>query len=364
MGLNWNVHGSAGRQSPSLDPSEMEGAWVPKNNNSGDDRTSTLPSATSSLGFQPSRRLPFNSSSFDEFIQLKPTSYGNGFVPIYDYQMANYKTSRENRLKFLRHESLAHQTDEIYMKLFHLGNSSTNSNSSAEIRMVESADSANDSAAKSSPNSGSEVGDAKGPYYKSTILMQSMDYYPVANDSVQCDTIPENVMNGQPLLDSCLEGSEMSRMCHCMKKPQVMVDFLRQNFPDMLAKYDESTGYMNVCGTCRDPCSLKFIPDGMDEMAQKMAQRLMEQLGGFFGNRQGNPMKLIFRIMQMLMSPNDVFVKMEAKRRRVLDLLSVGMTVKEVMYIVSCSWSLVDKVKKLRKDGKSLTRSGGEGGPQ
>eukprot|EP00095_Tigriopus_kingsejongensis_P002922 maker-scaffold336_size202805-snap-gene-1.52 protein:Tk02922 transcript:maker-scaffold336_size202805-snap-gene-1.52-mRNA-1 annotation:"unnamed protein product" len=54
-----------------------------------------------------------------------------------------------------------------------------------------------------------------------------------------------------------------------------------------------------------------------------------------------------------------VFVKMEAKRRRVLDLLSAGMTVKEVMDIVSCSRSLVDKVKKLRKDGKSLTRSKG-----
>eukprot|EP00095_Tigriopus_kingsejongensis_P002410 maker-scaffold934_size79169-snap-gene-0.32 protein:Tk02410 transcript:maker-scaffold934_size79169-snap-gene-0.32-mRNA-1 annotation:"protein-associating with the carboxyl-terminal domain of ezrin" len=54
-----------------------------------------------------------------------------------------------------------------------------------------------------------------------------------------------------------------------------------------------------------------------------------------------------------------VSVKMEAKRRRVLDLLSAGMTVKEVMDIVSCSRSLVDKVKKLRQDGKSLTRSKG-----
>eukprot|EP00095_Tigriopus_kingsejongensis_P000299 maker-scaffold785_size97262-snap-gene-0.13 protein:Tk00299 transcript:maker-scaffold785_size97262-snap-gene-0.13-mRNA-1 annotation:"multispecies: glutaminase" len=53
---------------------------------------------------------------------------------------------------------------------------------------------------------------------------------------------------------------------------------------------------------------------------------------------------------------------MEAKRRRVLDLLSAGMTVKEVLDIVSCSRSLVDKVKKLRKDGKSLTRSKGRRG--
>eukprot|EP00095_Tigriopus_kingsejongensis_P010680 maker-scaffold261_size233860-snap-gene-0.14 protein:Tk10680 transcript:maker-scaffold261_size233860-snap-gene-0.14-mRNA-1 annotation:"headcase protein" len=50
------------------------------------------------------------------------------------------------------------------------------------------------------------------------------------------------------------------------------------------------------------------------------------------------------------------------KRRRVLDLLSAGMTVKEVMDIESCSERLVDKVKKLRKDGKSLTRSKGSGG--
>eukprot|EP00095_Tigriopus_kingsejongensis_P005995 snap_masked-scaffold1233_size54137-processed-gene-0.8 protein:Tk05995 transcript:snap_masked-scaffold1233_size54137-processed-gene-0.8-mRNA-1 annotation:"multidrug resistance-associated protein 14" len=58
-----------------------------------------------------------------------------------------------------------------------------------------------------------------------------------------------------------------------------------------------------------------------------------------------------------------VFVKMEAKRHLDhLDLLSSVMTVKEVMDIVSCSRSLVDKVKKLRKDGKSLTRSKGSGG--
>eukprot|EP00095_Tigriopus_kingsejongensis_P002623 maker-scaffold290_size220039-snap-gene-0.6 protein:Tk02623 transcript:maker-scaffold290_size220039-snap-gene-0.6-mRNA-1 annotation:"solute carrier family 22 member 15-like" len=56
------------------------------------------------------------------------------------------------------------------------------------------------------------------------------------------------------------------------------------------------------------------------------------------------------------------FVKMEAERRRVLDLLSAGMTVKEVMDFVSCSRSLVDKVKKLRQDGKSWTRSKGSGG--
>eukprot|EP00095_Tigriopus_kingsejongensis_P001026 maker-scaffold587_size153100-snap-gene-0.23 protein:Tk01026 transcript:maker-scaffold587_size153100-snap-gene-0.23-mRNA-1 annotation:"phosphatidylinositol -trisphosphate 3-phosphatase tpte2-like isoform x1" len=39
-----------------------------------------------------------------------------------------------------------------------------------------------------------------------------------------------------------------------------------------------------------------------------------------------------------------------------------GNIVKEVMDIVSCSWSPVDKVKKLRKDGKSLTKSKGSGG--
>eukprot|EP00095_Tigriopus_kingsejongensis_P012128 maker-scaffold560_size136926-snap-gene-0.23 protein:Tk12128 transcript:maker-scaffold560_size136926-snap-gene-0.23-mRNA-1 annotation:"rims-binding protein 2-like" len=63
-----------------------------------------------------------------------------------------------------------------------------------------------------------------------------------------------------------------------------------------------------------------------------------------------------------LASVRSVFVKMGAKRRRVLDLVSAGMTVKEVMDIVSCSRSLVDMVKKLRKDGKSLTRSKGSGG--
>eukprot|EP00095_Tigriopus_kingsejongensis_P011931 snap_masked-scaffold939_size78603-processed-gene-0.4 protein:Tk11931 transcript:snap_masked-scaffold939_size78603-processed-gene-0.4-mRNA-1 annotation:"hypothetical protein TcasGA2_TC008936" len=58
---------------------------------------------------------------------------------------------------------------------------------------------------------------------------------------------------------------------------------------------------------------------------------------------------------------NSDFRENGAKRRRVLDLLSAGMIVKEVIDIVSYSRSLVDKVKKLRQDGKSLTRSKGSG---
>ncbi|XP_059091637.1 uncharacterized protein LOC131886844 [Tigriopus californicus] len=160
----------------------------------------------------------FNSSS-DEFVQLKPTSYGNGFVPIYDYGKTNAKVSRENRLKFLKHEALAHQTNEVFnslakdsyqtfprhrprkhlpstfsnlrmegvghfmsetrsqygspfMKLFHLGNS-RGSNSPNEIHMVESVEGSSDAidAEKSESNSIlSSVGGSKPSYYTTTSI--------------------------------------------------------------------------------------------------------------------------------------------------------------------------------------------------
>lgn len=36
-------------------------------------------------------------------------------------------------------------------------------------------------------------------------VMESTEYYSVTDDSVQCDTVPENLMVGQPILDSCSE---------------------------------------------------------------------------------------------------------------------------------------------------------------
>lgn len=81
-----------------------------------------------------------------------------------------------------------------------------------------------------------------------------------------------------------------------------MINFMRDNFPEMLSKYDETTGFMNVCGTCQDPCSLKFIPDDMAELGQKMMELAFKQFGSIFGGGNGgNPMALVFKILQMVM---------------------------------------------------------------
>ncbi|XP_059095077.1 uncharacterized protein LOC131889574 [Tigriopus californicus] len=133
-------------------------------------------------------------------------------------------------------------------------------------------------------------------------VMESTEYYSVTDDSVQCDSVPENLMVGQPILDTCSESQPQTRMCFCMKKPEVMITFMRDNFPEMLSKYDETTGFMNVCGTCQDPCSLKFIPDDMAELGQKMVGLAFKRFGGLFGGGNGgNPMALVLRVLQMVM---------------------------------------------------------------
>ncbi len=53
---------------------------------------------------------------------------------------------------------------------------------------------------------------------------------------------------------------------------------------------------------------------------------------------------------------------MEAQRQRVADLLAVEMLVKDIIDIVKCSRSLVDKVKRLQKDGKGFSKKVGSNG--
>jgi len=53
---------------------------------------------------------------------------------------------------------------------------------------------------------------------------------------------------------------------------------------------------------------------------------------------------------------------MEAKRQRVSDLLAAHLTPKEIIGIVKCSRSLIDKVKRLKKTGGGLGRKVGSGG--
>ena len=48
--------------------------------------------------------------------------------------------------------------------------------------------------------------------------------------------------------------------CFCMKGTD-MVNKAMQGKMGLDA--NDETGYMNVCGKCMDPCSLRFIPDHM-----------------------------------------------------------------------------------------------------
>ena len=53
---------------------------------------------------------------------------------------------------------------------------------------------------------------------------------------------------------------------------------------------------------------------------------------------------------------------MEAKRQRVSDLLHAHISHEKIKEIVGCSDSLIFKVKRLEKEGKSLKRKEGSGG--
>jgi len=77
----------------------------------------------------------------------------------------------------------------------------------------------------------------------------------------QCDDVPENVNTGR-IRDVCGDDDLGQRFCVCVKRRTA---YGRNN-------------YEPICGECRDPCSLRFVPD-----------RFGPRRDDFNGNRNNNP---------------------------------------------------------------------------
>lgn len=56
----------------------------------------------------------------------------------------------------------------------------------------------------------------------------------------------------------------MAEVCLCIRKPQEMLDMMQEMGKDV-SMVNAETGFGVWCGTCHDPCSLKWKPD-MEEM--------------------------------------------------------------------------------------------------
>merc|ERR1739848_201338 len=103
-----------------------------------------------------------------------------------------------------------------------------------------------------------------GVGYGSDPFLDEREIYPEwfeADSADQCDDVPENVNTGR-IRDVCGDDDLGTRFCICVKRRNA---YGRNN-------------YEPICGECRDPCSLRFVPD-----------RFGPRRDDFNGNRNNNP---------------------------------------------------------------------------
>ena len=58
----------------------------------------------------------------------------------------------------------------------------------------------------------------------------------------------------------------------CVKKPEEMLEKMMESDIDM-SPLNEDTGFWLMHGKCRDPCSLKFMPEMTEEMMEFMMSK-------------------------------------------------------------------------------------------
>ena len=81
--------------------------------------------------------------------------------------------------------------------------------------------------------------------YKTQSKSQKLQWFQVL-ESMDCFAIPEIVNVDRPPRDICLEAAIDEQRCICINTG---------------GQGSNETGYKQICGNCRDPCRLEFIPD-------------------------------------------------------------------------------------------------------
>ena len=69
-----------------------------------------------------------------------------------------------------------------------------------------------------------------------------------------------------------------STVCVCSKKPVMMLLMMQMSGNDLLSKRNVDNGFVNVCGKCKDPCSLRWKPDMMKPMEGPMGESVMDMM--------------------------------------------------------------------------------------
>jgi len=98
------------------------------------------------------------------------------------------------------------------------------------------------------------------------LMDMPVEYFVVESEDDDCGSVPEETMKGMPMMDGCEDLEEGEERCVCIKKPEKMYDMMEELKMDM-SMVNEDTGFANMCGVCKDPCSLKWMPKmNMDKM--------------------------------------------------------------------------------------------------